>query len=45
MFGCAFSPTLYSMEVKARKKPAIAVVYAFSHTAIPVLFSEVSFKQ
>ena len=45
VFECTAEATTYSMEVRAPRKAATAVVYASGQTAVPVTFSEVSFKQ
>ncbi len=45
VFECTAEATTYSMEVRAPRKAASAVVYASGQTDIPVTFSEVSFKQ
>jgi hypothetical protein len=45
VFECTAKATAHSMEVKAPPEAVTAVVYASGHTAVPVTFSEVSFKQ
>lgn len=45
VFECNAETTAHSMEVRAPRKAATAVVYASGQTALPVTFSEVSFKQ
>lgn len=45
VFECTAETTAHSMEIRAPRKAATAVVYASGQTAIPVTFSEVSFKQ
>lgn len=45
VFECVAQATTYSMEVRAPRKAATAVIYASGQTDIPVTFSEVSFKQ
>ncbi|TKB26115.1 glycosyl transferase [Desulfopila sp. IMCC35006] len=44
VFGCTMSDTTYTMEVVAPSKSVKAVVYASSHTNIPIIFNRVSFK-
>jgi len=45
VFDCTPSETTHFMEVSAPRSASIAVVYASGHTSIPIIFSEVSFKQ
>lgn len=45
VFECTADTKSYSMEVRAPRNAAVAVVYASGQTDVPVTFSEVSFKQ
>jgi hypothetical protein len=45
VFECSQTSSLHSMKVTAPKTAALATVYASGHTAIPIIFSEVSFRQ
>jgi 4-amino-4-deoxy-L-arabinose transferase-like glycosyltransferase len=45
VFECTQSQTAHTMEVVAPRSASTAVVYASGHTSIPIIFSEVSFKQ
>ncbi|RTQ34432.1 glycosyl transferase [Variovorax gossypii] len=45
VFECTADAKTYSMEVRAPRNAATAVVYASGQTDVPVTFSEVSFKQ
>lgn len=45
VFECSQTSSTQTMEVTAPKRATFATVYASGHTAIPILFSEVSFKQ
>lgn len=45
VFECSQTSSQHSMKVTAPKTAAFATVYASGHTATPIIFSEVSFKQ
>lgn len=45
LFDCTQSEGVHSMEVVAPRDASKAVVYVSGHTDVPIIFSEVSFKQ
>ena len=45
VFDCTLTATTHAMEVTAPRNASKAAIYATGHTNIPIIISEVSFKQ